>query len=79
MRSAPYSLAALREYRRRKEQGKTAVPLTLADIPPDAHMEEGIELGCWNGQAFVSWERWLTSQLAEAFRVSLEDDHDRAR
>ena len=79
MRSAPYSLAALREYRRRKEQGKATPPLTLADIPPDAPMEEGIVMGCWNGEAFVSWERWLASQPAEAFRVSPEEDHARAR
>ena len=45
MRNAPYSLAALREYRRRKEQGKATPPLTLADIPPDAPMEEGIVMG----------------------------------
>jgi len=61
MKAAPYSLAALREYRRRKEQGETAAHLTLADIPPDAPMEEGIALGCWNGQAFVSWEKWLAT------------------
>jgi len=64
MRSAPYSLADLREYRRRKEQGESTPPLTLADIPPDAPMEEGIVLGCWDGQAFVSWDKWVVSHPA---------------
>lgn len=73
MKATPYSLRALREYRQRKERGEvTSVP-TLADIPPDAPMEEGIVIGCWNGRAFVSWEKWLASQPAEAFRVSPED------
>jgi hypothetical protein len=31
-------------------------------------MEEGILLGCWNGEAFVSWEKWLASKPVEAFR-----------
>jgi len=31
-------------------------------------MEDGIVLGCWNGKAFVSWEKWLASQPLEAFR-----------
>jgi hypothetical protein len=64
MSAAPYSLEALREYRRRKAQATTGAPkapLTLKDIPPDAPMEEGIVLGCWNGEAFVSWEKWLAS------------------
>jgi len=67
MRNAPYSLAALREYRRRKEQGNPTAPLTLADVPPEAPMEEGIVLGCWNGEAFVSWEKWILLQPIEAF------------
>ena len=71
MNAAPYSLDALREYRRRKAEATTdapKAPLTLKDIPPDAPMEEGIVLGCWNGEAFVSWKKWLASQPVEAFR-----------
>lgn len=71
MNAAPYSLDALREYRRRKAEATTGAPkapLTLKDIPPDAPMEEGIVLGCWNGEAFVSWDKWLASQPVEAFR-----------
>jgi hypothetical protein len=37
----------------------------LADIPPDAPMEEGIVLGCWDGQAFVSWEKWVVAHPAD--------------
>jgi hypothetical protein len=74
MKAAPYSLDALREYRRRKDQGK--VTPTLADVPPDAPMEEGIVLGCWNGEAFVSWEKWLLSRPIQTFRQSTEDKHD---
>lgn len=71
MSAAAYSLEALRESRRRKAEATENVPtapLTLKDIPPDAPMEEGIILGCWNGEAFVSWEKWLASQPVEAFR-----------
>jgi len=79
MKTAPYSLAALRQYRQHKERGKATAPLALADLSPDAPMEEGIVLGCWNGKAFVSWAKWLASQPAKAFRVSPEEDHDRTR
>jgi len=76
MSLAAYSLEALREYRRRKAEATTdapQAPLTLKDIPPDAPMEEGIVLGCWNGEAFVSWEKWLASQPVEAFRQASRD------
>lgn len=76
MSVAAYSLEALREYRRRKALASTVAakaPLTLKDIPPDAPMEEGIVLGCWNGEAFVSWEKWLASQPVEAFREAPRD------
>ncbi|MBM3744575.1 MAG: hypothetical protein FJW34_02115 [Acidobacteria bacterium] len=67
MSASPYSLEALREYRL-KQAGKPApAPARLADIPPDAPMEEGIVIGCWNGEAFVSWEKWVLSQSVEAF------------
>jgi hypothetical protein len=75
MKAAPYSLATLREYRRRNEQRKVASAPALKDLPPDAPMEEGIVIGCWNGEAFVSWEKWLASQPAEAFGVSPEGQH----
>lgn len=64
MNAAPYSLDALREYRRCKAEATTGAPkapLMLKDIPPDAPMEEGIVLGCWNGEASVSWDKWLAS------------------
>ena len=76
MSVAAYSLEALREYRRRKAEASTLAakaPLTLQDIPPDAPMEEGIVLGCWNGEAFVSWEKWLAAQPIEAFRKASRD------
>ncbi len=76
MKRAPYSLEALHEYRRRKEQGRAKPAVTLADIQPDAPMEEGIVIGCWNGEAFVSWDKWLTSQPAEAFTAKPEDERD---
>jgi hypothetical protein len=64
MSVAAYSLEALREYRRRKAEAAADPPkahLTLKDIPPEAPMEEGIVFGCWNGEAFVSWEKWLAT------------------
>ena len=75
MKAAPYSLATLREYRKQQAGRPAPKAVRLADIPPDASMEEGIVIGCWNGRAFVSWEKWLASQPAEAFRVSPEDGH----
>ncbi len=72
MKRAPYSLEALREYRRRKEQAKAKPTVTLAEIPPDAPMEEGIVLGCWNGEAFVSWEKWIASLPSEHLHASPE-------
>jgi hypothetical protein len=77
MKATPYSRAALREYRRRKQRGMLPAASTLADIPPEAPMEDGIALGCWNGEAFVSWEKWLTSQPLSAFKApAKEDAHD---
>ncbi|HLI82683.1 MAG TPA: hypothetical protein VKV17_02130 [Bryobacteraceae bacterium] len=71
MSAVPYSIEALREYRRRKAEASTVAakaPLSLKDIPPEAPMEEGIVFGCWNGEAFVSWKKWLASKPVEAFR-----------
>ncbi len=67
MKATPYSLEALREYRLNQAADSVPKAVGLADIPPDAPMEEGITIGCWNGEAFVSWEKWLASQPAEAF------------
>jgi hypothetical protein len=72
MSAAPYGLEALREYRRKKaaatEPSVATVGATLADIPPDAPMEQGLALGVWNGTSFVSWQKWLTSLPVEALR-----------
>jgi len=57
-----YSLEAWRRLRERRgqqpESSKPAEP-TLAEIPPDAEMDDGITLGCWNGERFVSWADWI--------------------
>lgn len=68
MSVATYSLEAWRRYRERKErqpESTAAAGPSLADIPPDAEMDEGIVIGFWNGERFVSWEKWLaTAPLA---------------
>ncbi len=74
MKATPYSLRALREYRQRKQQGEVTAAATLADIPPDAPMEEGTVIGCWNGKAFVSWEKWLASQPLKSFIAKSKDE-----
>ncbi len=63
MTAPAYSLAAWRTYREEHERPKreTPVELALADIPADAEMDEGIVLGCWNGERFVSWESWIAT------------------
>jgi hypothetical protein len=63
MAAPAYSLAAWRKYREEQEQPKQESPagLTLADIPADAEMDEGLVIGFWNGERFVSWEKWLTT------------------
>lgn len=68
MNTATYSLEAWRRFRERKElqpeSATTNIP-SLADIPSDAEMDEGIIIGFWNGERFVSWEKWLaTAPLA---------------
>ena len=54
-------------WRRLKKSGESAGnPLArLADIPADAEMDEGIVLGCWNGERFVSWEEWVATAPIE--------------
>lgn len=61
MAAPAYSLAAWRKYREDQEQPKRETPagLTLADIPADAEMDDGIVIGFWNGERFVSWKKWL--------------------
>jgi hypothetical protein len=61
-----YSLEALRKLLARRagpiERPRTP---TLADIPPDAEMDEGTILGFWNGKRFVSWEKWRATAPIE--------------
>jgi hypothetical protein len=63
MAAPTYSLAAWRKYRDEQEQPKREAPagLTLADIPADAEIDNGIVIGFWNGERFVSWEKWLAT------------------
>ena len=63
MAAPAYSLAAWRKYREEQEQPKQESPsgLTLADVPADAEMDPGLVIGFWNGERFVSWEKWLAS------------------
>lgn len=63
MTAPAYSLAAWRKYREEHERPKRETPAewTLADIPADAEMDDGIVIGFWNGERFVSWEQWLAT------------------
>ncbi len=66
--SAPvYSLEAWRRFKEGRDSNACAKPptLRLADIPADAEMDEGIVLGCWNGERFVSWKKWLATAPIE--------------
>ena len=66
MTAPAYSLDAWRRFRETRDNGSaTPPPQGLADIPADAEMEEGIVLGCWNGEQFVSWEKWLATAPIE--------------
>ena len=59
MSARPYSLEAWRTFQERRDlEVETSSPATPANIPADAEMDEGIVLGCWNGERFVSWEKW---------------------
>jgi len=64
MSAATYSLEAWRRFRERKERPQephvSASP-SLADIPADAEMDDGIVIGFWNDERFVSWEKWLAT------------------
>lgn len=63
MTAPAYSLADWRKYREEqgRPKGDEPAPLALADIPADADMDDGVVLGCWNGERFVSWEKWLAT------------------
>jgi hypothetical protein len=66
MSTRPYSLEAWRNFQGRGgRRAETSLPPTLADIPADAEMDEGIVLGCWNGERFVSWEKWRATSPIE--------------
>jgi hypothetical protein len=66
MSSTAYTLEAWRNFRERHDrQTESPSQPTLADIPADAEMDEGIALGCWNGERFVSWEKWRATAPIE--------------
>lgn len=78
MAAPAYSLAAWRKYREQQQQPKqeTTAGLTLADIPADAEMDEGIVIGFWNGERFVAWEKWLATApiIRKESKPALPDD-----
>ena len=63
-----YSLAVL--HRLREQQAAEAQepkrPSLLDQVPPDAPMDAGIVLGFWNGERFVSPEKWLATAPLES-------------
>jgi hypothetical protein len=56
-----YSLDALRRSREPKAATAPAAA-SLKEVPPDAPHATDDALGCWNGEAFVSWSDWTLSQ-----------------
>ena len=56
-----YSREELRRVRAARETN-AALPRQqlslLEQVPPDAPMDDGIVIGFWNGERFVSWEKW---------------------
>ncbi len=78
MAAPAYSLAAWRKYLEEQEQPKQESPAgpTLAGIPADAEMDEGIVIGFWNGERFVAWEKWLATApiLREDSKPALPED-----
>jgi len=65
MTAPTYSLEAWRRFKEGRDNTAKPPIQRLADIPADAEMDEGIVLGCWNGERFVSWEKWLTTAPIE--------------
>ena len=58
---AGYSREELRRVRAAREAAAAgpAHQLTLLEqIPADAPMDDGIVIGFWNGERFVSWQKW---------------------
>ncbi len=60
-----YGRDALRRLREQQEapaaEPKPQLSL-LEQVPPDAPMDEGLTLGCWNGERFVSWDKWRAAE-----------------
>lgn len=59
-----YSREELRRVRAAREAGAVVSKpqMTLfAQVPVDASMEDGVVLGCWNGERFVPWEQWCAT------------------
>lgn len=65
MTAPAYSLEAWRRFKDGRDNPAKPTTQRLADIPADAEMDEGIALGCWNGERFVSWEKWLATAPIE--------------
>jgi hypothetical protein len=66
MNASPYSLNAWRRLKEGRDNSSPKRPAQcLADVPTDAEMDDGIVLGCWNGERFVSWEKWLATAPIE--------------
>lgn len=67
MAAPSYSLDAWRRFREQRERPEApasrAPATTLADIPADAEMDDGVVIGFWNGERFVSWEKWLATVI----------------
>lgn len=64
MKSPAYGSEALRRFlggQERRDEPAAAGGRGLVGIPPDAEMDGGIILGCWNGERFVSWDRWFAT------------------
>jgi hypothetical protein len=56
------ALRRLREQQARQAAEPKPQLSLLEQAPPDAPMDEGITLGCWNGERFVSWETWRAGE-----------------
>ena len=62
---AIYGRDALRRLREQQAAPAAEPKLQLSlleQVPPDAPMDEGLTLGCWNGKRFVSWETWRAAE-----------------
>jgi len=59
---AVYSREQLRRVREVREAKPGQQLRLLERVPEDAPMDPGIAIGFWNGERFVSWQRWRASQ-----------------